>query len=153
MPVTKSLQHRSHFGSRYKTGCCGHAGLLLFGPRFEPRRRGEGSTPPFRSEIKTSSPNSRSHWGAGGCHPTSFGMRLRRLPRDPHATVRRSHVRDKLNCVRKPALVLESKGAQAGSTLRSSGAVPDPSTNRILRRFTAEVGRDPVHSTRYGRQR
>ena len=22
--------HRSHFGSRYKTGCCGHAGLLAF---------------------------------------------------------------------------------------------------------------------------
>jgi len=22
--------HRSHFGSRYKLGCCGHAGLLRF---------------------------------------------------------------------------------------------------------------------------
>ena len=22
-------EHRSHFGSRYKLGCCGHAGLLL----------------------------------------------------------------------------------------------------------------------------
>ena len=30
--------HRSHFGSRYKTGCCGHAGLLIFWPRFDPRR-------------------------------------------------------------------------------------------------------------------
>ena len=28
--------HRSHFGSRYKTGCCGHAGLLIFWPRFDP---------------------------------------------------------------------------------------------------------------------
>ena len=25
-------------------------------------------------------------------------------------------------------------------------------TNRALRRLTSEVGRDPVHSTRYGRQ-
>ncbi len=43
--------------------------------------------------------------------------------------------------------------AKAGSTLRSSRAVPHPSTNRALRRLTSEVGRDPVHSTRYGRQR
>ena len=44
-------------------------------------------------------------------------------------------------------------GLKAGSTLRSSRAVPHPSTNRALRRLTSEVGRDPVHSTRYGRQR
>ena len=43
--------------------------------------------------------------------------------------------------------------AKAGSTQRSSRAVPHPSTNRALRRLTSEVGRDPVHSTRYGRQR
>ena len=43
--------------------------------------------------------------------------------------------------------------AKAGSTLRSSQAVPHPSTNRALRRLTAEVRRDPVHSTRYGRRR
>ena len=42
---------------------------------------------------------------------------------------------------------------RAGSTLRSSRAVPHPSTDWALRRFTSEVGRDPVHSTRYGRQR
>ena len=27
------LRHRSHFGSRYKSGCCGHASL--FGPGFD----------------------------------------------------------------------------------------------------------------------
>ena len=42
---------------------------------------------------------------------------------------------------------------KADSTLRSSRAVPHPSTNRALRRLTSEVERDPVHSTRYGRQR
>ena len=42
---------------------------------------------------------------------------------------------------------------KADSTLRSSRAVPHPSTNRTLRRLTSEVGRDPVHSTRYGRRR
>ena len=42
---------------------------------------------------------------------------------------------------------------KADSTLRSSRAVPHPSTNRALRRLTSEVRRDLVHSTRYGRQR
>ena len=44
-------------------------------------------------------------------------------------------------------------GRKADSTLRSSQAVPHPSTNRALRRLTSEVRRDPVCSTRYGRQR
>ena len=39
----------------------------------------------------------------------------------------------------------------ADSTLRSSQAVPHPSTNRALRNLTSEFGRDPVHWTRYGR--
>ena len=43
--------------------------------------------------------------------------------------------------------------AKADSTLRTSQAVPHPSTNRALCRLSSEVGRDPVHSTRYGRQR
>ena len=47
----------------------------------------------------------------------------------------------------------EEECAKADSTLRSSQAVPHPSTNRALRRLTSEVERDPVHSTRYGRQR
>ena len=42
---------------------------------------------------------------------------------------------------------------KADSTLRTSRAVPHPSTNRALRRLTSEVRRDPVPSTRYGRQR
>ena len=42
---------------------------------------------------------------------------------------------------------------KAGSTLRSSQAVPHPSSNRALCRLTSEVRRDPVHSTWYGRQR
>ena len=46
-----------------------------------------------------------------------------------------------------------AKMRKADSTLRSSRAVPHPSTDRALRRLTSEVGRDPVHSTRYGRQR
>ena len=47
----------------------------------------------------------------------------------------------------------EGKHEKASSTLRSSRAVPHPSTNRALRRLTSEFGRDPVHSTRYGRWR
>jgi hypothetical protein len=48
---------------------------------------------------------------------------------------------------------LPAKNEKADSTLRSSQAVPHPSTNRALRRLTSEVRRDPVYSTRYGRQR
>ena len=42
---------------------------------------------------------------------------------------------------------------KAGSTRRCSRAVPHPSTNRALCGLTSEVRRDPVYSTRYGRQR
>jgi hypothetical protein len=42
---------------------------------------------------------------------------------------------------------------KADSTLRTSRAVPHPGTYRALFRLTSEVERDPVHSTRYGRQR
>ena len=55
--------------------------------------------------------------------------------------------------LRPPLGALRVVGRKASSTLRSSRAVPHPSTNRVLRRLTPEVGRDPVHSTRYGRQR
>ena len=52
-------------------------------------------------------------------------------------------------CVRKR----NGRNQKASSTLRSSRAIPHPSTNRALRRLTSEFGRDPVHSTRYGRWR
>ena len=42
---------------------------------------------------------------------------------------------------------------KADSTLRTSQAVPHPSTIRALSCLTSEVKRDPVYSTRYGRQR
>ena len=41
---------------------------------------------------------------------------------------------------------------KADSTWGASQAVPHPSTNQALCRLTSEVRRDPVHSTRYGRQ-
>ena len=41
---------------------------------------------------------------------------------------------------------------KADSTRKCSQVVPHPSTNWALRRLTSEVRRDPVHSTRYGRQ-
>ena len=53
---------------------------------------------------------------------------------------------------RKSHFLNENK-RKADSTLRCSQAVPHPSTNRALRRLTPEVRRDPVYSTRYGRQR
>ena len=47
---------------------------------------------------------------------------------------------------------LECAQVKAVSTLKSSQAVPHPSTNRALCRLTSEVRRDPVRSTWYGRQ-
>ena len=41
---------------------------------------------------------------------------------------------------------------KADSAQKCSQVVPHPSTNWALRRLTSEVRRDPVHSTRYGRQ-
>ncbi len=46
----------------------------------------------------------------------------------------------------------KDKTAKADGTLRTSRAVPQPSTNRALCRLTSKVERAPVHSTRYGRQ-
>ena len=37
--------------------------------------------------------------------------------------------------------------------MRASRAVPHPNADRALRRLTSEVRKDPVYSTRYGRQR
>ena len=53
----------------------------------------------------------------------------------------------------RPCRWCKGAAVKADSTLRSSRAVPHPSTNRALRRLTSEVRRDPVYSTRYGRQR
>ena len=61
-----------------------------------------------------------------------------------------------LGCVGRPSTpsgLTKHIIQKAVSTLRTSRAVPHPSTNRALRRLTSEVGRDPVHSTRYGRRR
>ena len=54
-----------------------------------------------------------------------------------------------------PCCIVRKLGVaeKADSTLRSSQAVPHPSTNRALCCLTSEVERDPLHSTRYGRRR
>ena len=48
---------------------------------------------------------------------------------------------------------LNKQHGKADSTLRTSQAVPHPSTIRALCHLTSEVERDPVHLTWYGRQR
>ena len=49
--------------------------------------------------------------------------------------------------------VATASSDKADSTWRCSQAVPHPSTNQALGSLTSEVRRDPVYSTRYGRQR
>jgi hypothetical protein len=55
--------------------------------------------------------------------------------------------------VRGPSEPRANRERKADSTLRSSRAASHPNTNRALCRLTSEVKRDPVHLTRYGRQR
>ena len=49
--------------------------------------------------------------------------------------------------------IYSEASAKADSTLECSQAVPDSGTSWALSHLTSEVERDPVHSTRYGRQR
>ena len=48
---------------------------------------------------------------------------------------------------------IDTDRCKADSTLRTPRGVPHPSTNPALCPLTSEVERDPVHSTRCGRQR
>ena len=57
------------------------------------------------------------------------------------------------SCAKQRPLSKSRAVTKAGSTPECSQAVPHPSTNWALCRLTSEVERDPVHSTRYGRQR
>ena len=66
---------------------------------------------------------------------------------------RRPSARLDLSLCSLEELFTRVRKGKADSTRRSSRAVPHPSTNRALRRLTSEVRRDPVYSTRYGRQR
>ena len=80
----------------------------------------------------------------------SFPCFLPGLQHVPHCTERSRRAAE------SDPLLQNSKAwnsKKADSTLRSSQAVPHPSTDRALRCLTSEVKRDPVHSTRYGRQR
>ena len=79
-----------------------------------------------------------------GSNPTGVVFASARRPRLGQA--RRRIVCD--DWLRAAALM-----KKADSTLRTSQAVPHPSTIRALSCLTSEVRRDPVHSTRYGRQR
>ena len=76
------------------------------------------------------------------CFCSCHGLSTQRTATGPQATT-------------TPATTITRSRAKkkADSTLRTSRAVPHPSTDRALCRLTSEVRRDPVHSTRYGRQR
>ena len=98
-------------------------------------------------------PSAEAHAGAARRH---LGGQLR--PRRSRAQLAGS-ARGRLcgaattrRCVPHTHLSSPGLAPKADSTLRSSRAVPHPSTNRALRRLTSEVRRDPVYSTRYGRQ-
>ena len=61
--------------------------------------------------------------------------------------------KNKQNKLYLPSGILNKGRAKAGSTRRCSQAVPHLSTSQALCRLTSGVKKDPVHSTRYGRQR
>ena len=55
IPLLHSCDYRSHFGSRYKLGCCGHAGLFCRGSeaciRARPTPCGKNKLQRFRSRV------------------------------------------------------------------------------------------------------
>ena len=78
-------------------------------------------------------------------------MCIRDRVKDAHKL--KSNHRMRHRCINEFGSFSLTSGEKADCTRRSSQAVPHPSTNRALCRLTSEVRRDPVHSTRYGRQR
>ena len=65
----------------------------------------------------------------------------------------KEHTED--DAIRRSSIMTSRRSCRrykADSTLRSSQAVPHPSTDRALSRLTSEVERDPVRSTWHGSQ-
>ena len=103
--------------------------------RRQARGGGAGPTDKHTNERKHSNTQARAHTNE---------------PKHTH-TQPPSHTQDNKSSTEECTETLMAR--KADSTLRSSQAVPHPSTNRALRCLTSEVERDPVHSTRYGRRR
>ena len=86
------------------------------------------------------------------CH-TNFRASL---PPPPFYKRKKMKIRTFGKCAAKCPIQIQNTIIQciekAYSTPRGSQAVPHLSTNRALRCLTAEFGRDPVCSTRYGRK-
>ena len=110
---------------------------------------GFGPFPGFGEAVfgVSAQPFSWPFWGFPGPFP-GFGVSAQPRWGFPLGSRRQTPVPE-------PPLGAPRKGRQklkrASSTLRSSQAVPHPSTDRALRRLTSEFGRDPVYSARYGR--
>ena len=112
------------------------SGIFLFAVKCEARAR-QNSTERVHSPERGYRP-----LGAGepGKAPLNFGGRKRF---------------GAFGVVWPPATALGAPGFTGvrlgASTWAQTRPLVQPSTNRALRRLTSEVGRDPVHSTRYGR--
>ena len=161
--------YRSHFGSRYKLGCCGDAGLFALGGGSIPGAREITVMPnaaPFRAHalsavIGVQTKTSQGHSTISPILGDSLGVNHFDVCDAFGACCKCTNIGHLVDMHQTSACTQQAPGRpgqrttkqKADSTLRSSRAVPHPSTNRALRRLTSEVGRDPVHSTRYGRQR
>ena len=105
-------------------------------------------THPGRAPLCAGLPHDTIHWCLEGkFKPTPSEI----LPRES------GHCNKQITQIKlpQPAVlsVATASSDKADSTWRCSQAVPHPSTNQALGSLTSEVRRDPVYSTRYGRQR
>ena len=133
-------RHRSHFGSRYTTGPCN---LQAFG-FFSGLLSGRAWCAPIVAILAQGTLGQALRWRHA-------------LDRPWTGLAGQAGLWQALGALfvggRCASMPMTTRRRKADSTLRSSRAVPHPSTNRALCRLTSEVERDPVHSTRYGRQR
>ena len=133
-------RHRSHFGSRYTTGPCN---LQAFG-FFSGLLSGRAWCAPIVATLAQGTLGQALRWRHA-------------LDRPWTGLAGQAGLWQALGALfvggRCASMPMTTRRRKADSTLRSSRAVPHPSTNRALCRLTSEVERDPVHSTRYGRQR
>ena len=144
---------RSRLPTSWGLCCYGYVFVTVviehnFSTHFTPRML---TIPTFQSCLHTA-----FHTAAWTEPPVAVESSSRGTPATGHAVLSQPQGDSALTAPLPAATQQAAAGSRrqkASSTLRSSRAVPHPSTNRALRRLTSEFGRDPVHSTRYGRQR
>ena len=71
----QEIEYRSHFGSRYKLGCCGHAGLFSYGPCEATVRYARRHAQLQNSALTAPTQRTSFQGISSGDHPIKVGRR------------------------------------------------------------------------------